>query len=227
MDKDLQVVSSLQKKTVAVTEVRELTESTYVLRLERGHMEFNPGQYIVLGFPGSREKREYSVYSPATVPYLEVLVKEVDQGSVSKKLRKCKPGELIEVEGPFGYFVIPEHKLSHHYTYLFIATGTGISPFHSLVLSYPGLNYTLLHGVRYAHDGYEKHTYASHRYIQCTSGEPTGSFYGRVTDYLREHPIDPLTYCYLCGNSSMVDDAYKILESQGLPPAQLHAEIYF
>jgi ferredoxin/flavodoxin---NADP+ reductase len=225
MDKD-RVVAAIQKRTVRVVAVRELTESTYVLRLERDAMEFSPGQYIVLGLPGSREKREYSIYSPVTVPYLEVLVKEVDMGSVSKRLRESKPGDFIEVEGPFGYFVIHESKRSHH-TYLFIASGTGISPFHSLVSSYPQLDYTLLHGVRYAYEGYEKSAYAKGRYIQCTSGENTGDFHGRVTDYLRQHPVDPLTYCYLCGNSSMVDEAYRILERHGLPPAQLHAEIYF
>ncbi|NJM14595.1 MAG: hypothetical protein HC896_03735 [Bacteroidales bacterium] len=52
---------------------------------------------------------------------------------------------------------------------MFLATGTGISPFHSIVNSLPGLNYKLLHGVRYINEGYDKadydkkDTYCAHR----------------------------------------------------------------
>jgi len=221
-----QVLTAIQKKVATVLEVRDLTESTYVLRFERVGLDFKPGQYIVVGLPGSREKREYSIYSSAIVPYLEVLIKEVDTGDVSKKLKRVKPGDKVEVEGPFGYFVLEGHKLATN-DFLFIASGTGISPFHSFVKSYPQLNYTLLHGVRNISEGYEKLEYEKNHHILCTSRDERGDFQGRVTDYIKTHPVDPLTLCYLCGNSEMVDDAYKILEKQGVPPAHLHAEIYF
>lgn len=220
-----QANAAVKKYTAKILEIRELTESTYILRLERTVSDFVPGQYLVLGMPGSREKREYSIYSPKQAPFIEVLIKEVDTGSVSRQLRNNKAGDPVEIEGPFGYFVMNELKIPQN-KYLFVATGTGISPFHSLVQSFPNLQYTLLHGVRHTYEGYEKNTYNGH-YIQCTSRERTGDFYGRVTDYLRKHPVDPQTLCYLCGNSSMVDEAYRILENQGLPPAHLHAEIYF
>ncbi len=221
-----QVLTAIQKRIATVMEVRNITESTYVLRFERMDLQFKPGQYIVIGLPGSREKREYSIYSSAIVPYLEVLIKEVDTGEVSRRLKKLRPGEKVEVEGPFGYFVLEGHKIPNN-NFLFIASGTGISPFHSFVTSYPQLNYTLLHGVRVHNEAYEKFEYEKNRHILCTSREDKGDFHGRVTDYLKKHPVDPLTLCYLCGNSEMVDEAYKILESQGVPPAHLHAEIYF
>jgi len=221
-----QVLTSIQKRIATVLEVRNLTESTYVLRFERVGLEFKPGQYIVVGLPGSREKREYSIYSSAVLPYLEILIKEVDTGDVSKKLKRLIPGETVEIEGPFGYFVLDGHKIATN-DFLFIASGTGISPFHSFVASYPQLNYTLLHGVRTQNEGYEKDDYDINHHILCTSREDKGNFHGRVTDYIKKHPVDPLTLCYLCGNSEMVDDAYRILEKQGVPPAHLHAEIYF
>jgi len=221
-----QVLTAIQKKVSTVLEVRNLTESTYVLRFDRVGMEFKPGQYIVVGLPGSREKREYSIYSSVLAPYLEILIKEVDNGDVSKRLKRLKTGDNIEVEGPFGYFVLEEHKVSLN-KFLLIASGTGISPFHSYVKSYPQLNYTLLHGVRNIDEAYEKAEYEKNRHVLCTSRDEKGDFHGRVTEYLKKHKVDPLTLCYLCGNSEMVDDAYKILESQGVPPAHLHAEIYF
>ena len=53
-----QVLTAIQKRVATVLEVRNLTESTYVLRFERVGLDFKPGQYIVVGLPGSREKRE-------------------------------------------------------------------------------------------------------------------------------------------------------------------------
>jgi ferredoxin/flavodoxin---NADP+ reductase len=221
-----QVLTAIQKKVSTVIEIRNLTESSYVLKFERMGLEFKPGQYIVVGLPGSREKREYSIYSSAIAPFLEILIKEVDHGDVSKKLKRLKPGDPIEIEGPFGYFVLEGHKISNN-DYLFIASGTGISPFHSFVTSYPQLQYKLLHGIRILDEAYEKQDYEKSQQVLCTSRENTGNFHGRVTDYLKKYPVNPQTLCYLCGNSEMVDDAYKILESQGVPPAHLHAEIYF
>jgi ferredoxin--NADP+ reductase/benzoate/toluate 1,2-dioxygenase reductase subunit len=214
------------KMTSLVLSIRNLTESTYILRFERNGLEFQAGQYVVLGTQGSKQKREYSIYSSVTVPYIEVLIKEVEDGFISKKLKNISPGETIEVEGPFGYFVIDEKRIPER-KYLFVASGTGISPFHSMVRSNPHLNYTLLHGVRHLNEGYDRHIYEKGRYIQCTSKEKGSEFYGRVTDYLRKNPVDLNLHCYLCGNSAMVDEVYTILQEQGIPANRLHAEIYF
>ena len=119
-----------------VINIRFLTESTYVLRFQRNGIEFQAGQYIVINPKENKQKREYSIYSPVTAPYLEVLVKEVEEGFLSKKLKHMKPGDLLEMEGPFGYFVLNQDKIQEP-NYLFIATGTGISPFHSMILSNP------------------------------------------------------------------------------------------
>ena len=57
-------------------------------------------------YPGNNQVREYSIYSTEQDTSLEVLIKEVDNGLVSRQLRKLIPGELLEVDGPFGYFTI-------------------------------------------------------------------------------------------------------------------------
>ncbi len=209
-----------------IISIRFLTESTYILRFDRQGLEFMPGQYIVVGPQGTKQKREYSIYSPVNVPYLEVLIKEVDNGFLSKKLKQGHPGENVEIEGPFGYFVLDE-KIIKERKYLFISSGTGISPFHSIILSYPDIDYKLLHGVRFEIEGYEQTDYKKGRYIQCTSKEPGGEFHGRVTDYLLNYSIDLNSLVYICGNSSMIDDAYSILEKKGIQPNRIHAEVYF
>jgi ferredoxin--NADP+ reductase/benzoate/toluate 1,2-dioxygenase reductase subunit len=214
------------KTLFKVQGIRLLTHSTYVLKMDRKGMQFKPGQNLNLGLAGDTEKRDYSIYSAEGDDFLEILVKEVNVGLVSKKLKKLKPGDLVEVDGPFGFFTINEEdKLTKKF--LFIASGTGIAPFHSIAKSYPGLNYNLIHGVRLAEETYEKEQYPTGRYISCLSKDKKGNFNGRVTDYLRQNPVSHDTLCYLCGNVNMIYDAFDILKEQGVPSGNLHAEVYF
>lgn len=220
------IVSNIRvRKIYRLQQIRQLTPDTYVMRFDRNDMPFRAGQHITLGIPGDNQVREYSVYSTGQDTSFEVLIKEVETGSVSRQLRKLIPGELLEVDGPFGYFTLDESKLDREY--LFIGTGTGISPFHSIVGSYPNLNYTLLHGVRYGADAYEKEFYARDRYVLCTSRDEEGDFKGRVTDYLSQHEPNSDTLVYLCGNCDMIYDVYDLLTSRGFPSSNIKTEVYF
>ena len=147
--------------------------------------------------------------------------------TVSKKLKRLKPGDPINFENPVGYFVLQDEDIKKR-KFLFIASGTGIAPFHSYIRSYPNLDYKLLHGVRYADEAYEKEAYSKDRLILCTSRDEKGDFHGRVTDYLRQNPVEEKdTLCYFCGNCEMIHEAYDILLKQGVPSGNLFAEVYF
>jgi len=209
-----------------VIHVRDLTASSYVLRVERLGMAFRAGQSITLGVRRMRVNREYTVYSGEQEPYFDVLIRDIQAGTVSPALRGCAPGEELECAGPYGSFVIekPEDKSRR---YLFVGTGTGIAPFHAFVRTHPNLNYRLVHGVRLLEERYDMADYARDRYIACVSNEKGGDFDGRVTDYLKQHPTDPQTICYLCGNGKMLSEAYDILRGQGVPSDQLHVEAFF
>lgn len=209
-----------------IRDVRHLTETTYVLRFDKNDMEFNPGQHLTLGVTGDTQLREYSIYSPNNVDYLEVLIKEVEEGLVSKRLKKMQPGNVVNVEGPFGFFTLDEDKLSSK-KILFIATGTGIAPFHSMVKSLPDFNYKILHGIKYGEERYEANEYPEGKYISCTSRDKEGDFHGRVTDYLNQHAVDSNTLVYLCGNYEMIHAVYDILTNKGLSPDNIRTEVYF
>ena len=209
-----------------VTEIRHLTPSTYIIKMEKNDFSFKTGQYITLGFKGSIDRREYSVYSSEKDDYLEVLIKEVDEGLVSKKLKRCKPGDYLDVDGPFGHFSLQDDEIKKK-KFLFIATGTGISPIHSFIGTHPELDYKLLHGVRIKEEAYESESYKNGNYILCTSREKSGDFHGRVTEYLKQNPVPSDTVCYLCGNCHMIYEAYDILEKQGISLGPIHTEVYF
>jgi ferredoxin--NADP+ reductase/benzoate/toluate 1,2-dioxygenase reductase subunit len=213
-------------KTLKILQIRELTESTYVMRFERNGVPFKAGQHVLLGTKDDIQAREYSIYSGEHDDFFEVLIKEVKEGIVSKKLRKLQPGDTVKFENPVGYFVLNEEKIKTT-KYLFIASGTGIAPFHSFVQTFKDLDYKILHGVRFVNEAYESEHYGRDRLIICTSRDKKGDYHGRVTQYLKENKIDPDTQCYLCGNCEMIHEAYDILINQGVPSDNLHAEVYF
>jgi ferredoxin/flavodoxin---NADP+ reductase len=209
-----------------IKQIRFLTEGTFVLRLERGDLQFKAGQHIIVGMKDELDQREYSVYSGEKDDYLEILVREVLTGKVSQQLMHCKPGQFLQVNGPFGSFGLESYEM-YSRKLLFIATGTGIAPFHSFVRSYPGINYTLFHGVNYSTEAYERDDYDQQRYILCTSKERTSGQRGRVTRFLPGYPLDHDTLCYLCGNNNMIYEVYHILREKGIPEENIFTEVYF
>ena len=213
-----------KRKTCRVLEVRTLTESTAVVRFERAGLEFEPGQYIRVGIEGDDEIRDYSVYSGADADYLEVLVRRVEDGLVSKELCDVVVGERVNVGGPYGHFKLLEELRGK--PLLFIATGSGISPYHSFIESFPGLEYRLIHGTSRLEEAYESEAYGSN-YFHCVSREAGGDFQGRVTEYLSALDPDRSTHAFLCGNCDMIYEAFDLLQEKGLPTAQIHTEVYF
>jgi ferredoxin--NADP+ reductase/benzoate/toluate 1,2-dioxygenase reductase subunit len=211
---------------VKVKGIRHLTQSTYVIRLERDGLEFEAGQYISLGLPGSTDKREYSIYSGTAEDFIEVLVKEINDGMVSKQLKHLQPGAHAEMDGPFGFFTLDGEARSKKQL-VFIASGTGIAPFHSYIMSYPELDYRLIHGVKYGDQAYEQETYQPERYVLCTSRDNRGDFHGRVTEYLQSRPPAKGADYYLCGNSQMIHEVYDILKDLQVDADSIHAEVYF
>ena len=209
-----------------IRQIRFLTESTFVLRFDRGNMQFKAGQHIIVGLKGELNQREYSVYSGENDDYLEILVREVLNGNVSLQLKQCKPGQLLQVNGPFGSFGLETFDMFSR-KLVFIASGTGIAPFHSFVRSYPGIDYTLIHGVRYNNEAYERNDYDPRRYILCTSKENNGGHKGRVTRFLPGYPVDRDMLFYVCGNNNMIYEVYHILRDKGIADENIFSEVYF
>lgn len=209
-----------------VREVRNLTVASYVLRITRNKMKFRPGQHIVAGFNNNKDAREYSIYSGANDDYLEILVREVDNGVVSKKLRKLTKGDTLEINGPYGFFMYnaipPESK-----KLLFIASGTGIAPFHSFVRTYPNADYKIIHGIRNIEESYDRQDYKDDSYFACTSRDERGDYKGRLTEYLKIADIEDDRNIYLCGNNDMILESIDILEKKGFSSNQIFTEVYF
>jgi len=209
-----------------VQHIKNLTDSTFLLRLPKSRFKYEAGQHISLSIAGDYQSREYSIYSAEEADFLDVLVKEVEGGYFSPKLKHLKKGDMVEVHGPFGRFALDTKKQDTH-QHIFIASGTGIAPFHSMVKSYPGLDYKVIHGVRYANEAYDREEYENDRYFLCTSRNDDGDYRGRLTGYLKDAEFEKNSCFYLCGNSDMIFDAMEILKEKGFSRDDVNVEVYF
>ena len=203
-----------------------LSSGTFKLQIERNGLEFRAGQCVNLGLPNTGVNREYSSYSGEQEVELAFLIREVEDGDVSPALRRLKYGDTIEIDGAYGLFTLPESPPKKK-SNVFIATGTGIAPFHSFVRTYPELEYLILHGTRLSEENYEDAHYPTERYVQCVSQENGGCFQGRVSNYLRQNPQGTDKHYYLCGNRNMLNEVYDILREQEVSGSNIMSEVFF
>ncbi len=210
-----------------VLSVTALTEATCLIRFSRGEIQFLAGQFLLLGLPGG-DLREYSIFSRPQDDWLEILVRVIPDGTVSSQLARLSKGDMIKVQGVQGGFVVAEDARDK--PYLFVATGTGIAPYHSIIGAHPDIAYQLYHGVRDASECYAREAFAPDRYHACLSrdrGEGAGEYSGRVTQILGNAAIAAETECYLCGSCDMVYEMFGILQNKGISRTQIHTETYY
>lgn len=214
-----------------VIHVREITPNCFVLRIERNDLKFEAGQLVSLGPRGLGVNREYSIYSGEQDPYLEFLIRKVNDGTVSIALSKVTPQSKVFVLGPYSDFKI-KNTLKNDRPHWLIASGTGIAPYHSMIKSNPNLNYRLIHGVRFKDERYDLNDYDQHRFVACLSQEsketlPTNAFSGRVTDYIKQAELPKDCVYYICGNNRMITEVYDILKDRSVSPDNIHSEVFF
>jgi len=63
--------------------------------------------------------------------------------------------------------------------------------------------------------------------IAKVSREEGGKFHGRVTDYIRQYPVDPAMLFYLCGICDMLFEVYDILIDQGVARQRINTEVFY
>jgi ferredoxin--NADP+ reductase len=211
--------------TFKVLQNRHLTDETFVLRTERPPEEIKAGQCFSVGTRRLAINREYSMYSSANDDFIDFLVRKVENGRVSSELQALLTGDEVEIGGPYGEFCLEEPIKGKKY--LFIASGTGIAPFHSYVKTFPELDYEILHGVRHEEEKYDFQDYSPERYSAAISQPRSGLQGVRVSDLLVKRRFDPSEIVYLCGNRAMIIDCVEILRNKGIRGDSLFMETFF
>ena len=210
---------------VEISQRRWLTSKTYELTIQRPiGFDFVPGQRLrIIHAVG---ERDYSLVSGPDDCELVLCIRLVDRGSVSVFLSSCEIPTKIPISGPWGYFTF---KPSSHQA-IFVAIGTGIAPFVSMIRS--GIrNFILLHGTRQSDQLYYQDLIqpVAQSYIPCISSSDRESntfFQGRVTDYIEKHlPVGAYDF-YLCGSRDMIRDVTQLVDRR-FPDSLVYTEMFY
>ena len=201
-------------------------------------LEFTPGQFVSFSdfIHGKEITRAYSLASaPAGSGRFELCLNRVEEGLFSNRLFAMQPGETVEMKPPLGMFTLRQPPRDS----VFVATGTGIAPFRSMLKAYLGPaspQFTLLFGVRYeSHLLYRQEFEAMARChpqfrFWPTLSRPDPAWTGR-TGHVQAHLQEALgnrreVDVYLCGLKLMVDDVRRILKGMGFDRKQILYEKY-
>lgn len=214
-----------EKITTEVKYIRNLSDSLYIVGMNKKNVQFIPGQHIALNLPGEDKARLYSIASGANDDNIEVLIREIKGGDLSVRFRNLNPGDSIVMTNPVGYFCIPPD--ADNANIICIATGSGVAPFRSFANTHKQLKFTVVHGVRDSKDSVQQEFSDNTRYLLCTSRSKEGDFHGRVTDYVKSLPISENDLFYLCGNGEMIHEVFSYLRKNGVKRESVYYEEYF
>ncbi|MBN1650420.1 MAG: FAD-dependent oxidoreductase [Bacteroidales bacterium] len=208
-----------------VTEIQEIAPGVFTISMPRKE-DFRPGQMLALSLNKKEEPRLYSIASGNKAKEYRILFNIKSEGFLTPRLAELKVGDKLYCSHPFGSFY------GGNNADWWIAAGTGIAPFISMLEAGMAESKTLIHGGRglesfYFADRFK--TILNEKYIQCSSSlNKEGIYAGRLTEYLSTLEKLPaeINY-YICGSSQLVVDVRDILIQKGVPYNHIIAEIYF
>ena len=230
-----------------VTSVKHWTDRLFSFRVTRPpSLRFRSGEFVMIGLLGDAGKpllRAYSIASPAWDDELEFYSIKVPEGPLTSRLQHINVGDQIILRPkPVGTLVhdalLPGKRL------WFLATGTGLAPFASLMRepdTYEKYDQIIMmHTCReVAELAYGRDLVASLKedpligdlvgdkllYYPTTTREQTGQM-GRITDNLTSGkvfsdlglpPMEPATdRAMVCGSLAFNIDVKAVLEGFGL-----------
>lgn len=196
------------------------------------HFGFVPGQWLSFqaNTPDGEEiTRAYSIASPPSEDNRFTLcLNRVQDGFLSNFLCDMREGEEVRCQGPFGDFILRPPMRDT----IFIATGTGIAPFRSMLhwlladhTRHQGKQLWLLFGARTEQGLYYNEEFlhlaqqhANFRYLPTLSRG--GEEWNGLRGYVQEHVPSIAAgksdmHAYVCGLDKMVKANRELLKEMG------------
>lgn len=229
----------MEKFQAKLRKIEKLTADVWHLDFEHPGSDFLPGQFYIMDVEDGKEGKVARSYSLASKPGgngFALCIKIVPGGRASDYFVSMSEGKDVTFNGPFGHFYLQDSQKD----ILFVATGTGIAPFMSMlpVLFEKGFdkNVTLYFGLRDEKDIFyvdilEKWQSEHPNFkMILTLSQPSATWAGekgRVTAHLEKLVIDPAnTKVYICGVGAMVKDVKTLMEGKGLTRTDIHFELF-
>ncbi len=223
-----------------LAELESLSDSTISFAIDlddAAGVDFLPGQYVNVEIPGTGQTRSYSFSSAPGSARTGFVVRNVPDGRMSTWLTsEAKSGERVAFSGPYGSFYLrPVTR-----PVLFLAGGTGIAPFlsmldvmaagdcaHPVRMVYGVTNDIDLVGLpRIDAAQAALATLGGFEYRTCVADPASGhARKGYVTahvesEWLNGGDVD----IYLCGPVAMVEAVRGWLQQSGITPACFYYE---
>src|SRR5450830_546526 len=194
---------------------------------------FLPGQYVNIAVPGSEQTRSYSFSSLPGDSHASFLIKHVPGGLMSGWLGGAQPGEKVSMSGPLGSFYLRAVTRP----LLFLAGGTGLAPFLSMLEVLAERNERqpihLIYGVSRDQDLVMLDALQglcarlpNFSFATCVSDSQTRHpRQGYVTQHLAPEALNGGDVdVYLCGPPPMVDAVRQHFKTEGVTPSSFHYE---
>jgi CDP-4-dehydro-6-deoxyglucose reductase len=226
-----------------VRSFEKLTPTVYQLKFDtEPAMTFEAGQFMQLLIPGAGPRgrdleRPYSLASAPDQRPFELCIKTIEEGPGSSFLGTLREGSQFRArppEGDFLYHPCPDRQV------LFLATGTAIAPFRSMILSEeykarPPRSATFVLGARAEDELLYMSEMSKLSDLQWlpTLTQPSDDWNGlrgRVTTWVRALPAEypwAETEFYICGSGPMITEIKTILASRGVPAEAIHHEKFY
>lgn len=199
-------------------------------------MEFQPGQYVSITFPGMKPAPFSIASSPVDVNNIALGIEII--GKVTTKLSEMRPGEIVPMKGPFGNFTLPAQQRK----VCFLAGGIGITPFISMcrwirdtspdkhaVLFYSCKSKDQFMWLPELEDMHKNHD-AIKVVLTCTREEPEGWSHsmGRINEeMIRKELPDYMDYLfYTCGPPGLINAMFSLMEGMGVPKENIKREAW-
>jgi ferredoxin-NADP reductase len=231
-------------RALQTRDVLHSTPRTRIIRIDLGAepFSFTAGQAIVVGLHGGTLRKPYSIAcSPrqaARTNQLELLVQIDDPDLANPHLERLTPGTLVDVEGPFGTFGIPEDAPEHDV--LFVGGGTGIAPLRSMMWDMierqPSNHLALIYSARSVDeiayiDELRRLTDEGRVDVRLTVTRDGRESWlgprGRIDAALVRSVVRTAeTRCVLCGPPSMVASVSELLRGAGVEDDRILTETF-
>ncbi len=203
----------------------QIVDNVFTVKITK-QFDFVPGQVVAVALSQEEEPRLYSLCGAKDDEFMAIFFDVYDTGFLTPRLKNVKKGDDIWVSEPFGKFISSDKEE------WWIATGTGIAPFLSMIKSGIKRPLKFLHGSRtiahfFYQDFFEKELGEDYMRF-CTKESAENVISGRLTHWLSAQNSLPkdIKY-YLCGNPDMVVEVRDILIEKGVAFEDVVAEIYF
>jgi benzoate/toluate 1,2-dioxygenase reductase component len=219
----------------SVARVEPHNDAAVVIELEvdASAPAFLAGQYVNIDVPGSGQHRSYSFSSAPGESRISFLIKKIPGGVMSTWLEIAQQGNKLQLTGPLGSFYLrPVQR-----PLLFLAGGTGLAPFLSMLEVLARENSQqkvhLIYGVTrdldlVLVDALDAYAAKLPNFSYTTVVADANSKHpckGWVTEHIPHDALnDGEVDVYLCGPPPMVDAVRKHFDDSGVKPNSFHYE---